>query len=78
VLRTQLSPFCIQQNAVSYFLFLSSHHPNNSFENISIYHLPLFNSVAKTLFHARKITEGRSIYPPPKKKKNYSYGFAHV
>ena len=49
VLGTHMSLFCcIQQNEVSCFLFLSSHHPNIHFENISIYYLPLFNLVAKT------------------------------
>jgi hypothetical protein len=27
--------------------FLPLHHPNNHFENISIFYLPCFNSVAK-------------------------------
>jgi hypothetical protein len=36
------------------FIFVSLHHPNNCFENIYIFYLPLFNSVAKKLFLANK------------------------
>jgi hypothetical protein len=32
-----------------FFFFLSLHHPNIRFENILLFYLPLFNSVAKCI-----------------------------
>jgi hypothetical protein len=42
----------------TFFIFLSLHHPNNPFENISILYLPLFTSVAKRKFLGIKNIEG--------------------
>jgi hypothetical protein len=42
--------------------FLSLHHQNNRPKNISIFHLPLFNSVAK----ATILLEGQLPPPPPR------------
>jgi len=39
-----------------FFLFLYLHHPN--LENIFIFYLPLFNSIAKNLFQGIKNIEG--------------------
>ena len=43
--------------------FLSLHHPNNHLENVSIFYLPLFYSVAKKTVLGRKKIEGAT--PPP-------------
>jgi hypothetical protein len=43
--------------------FFRLHHPNNSFENISIFYFSLFNSVAKELLLGRK-NIGGAVDPP--------------
>jgi len=47
-----------------FHFFLHLHHQNNRFENIYIFHLPLFNSVAKKLFLVRKNIGGAFVSPP--------------
>jgi hypothetical protein len=46
-----------------FFLFLSLQHPN--LENISIFYLPLFNSIAKNLFLGIKILKGHLLHLHP-------------
>lgn len=46
------------------FTFLHLHHPNNHFENIRIFYLPVFNSVAKKLFLGQKNIGGAFASPP--------------
>jgi hypothetical protein len=46
-------------------IFSSLHHPNTHFENVSIFYLPLFNSVAtKTCSYTEK-NIGGAFAPPP-------------
>ena len=50
---TEMPLFCVMYNAgFPFSLYL--HHQNNRLENISIYYLPLFNSVTKNLFLGKK------------------------
>ena len=58
--------FCVTQNAgVSMFsVSVSLHLPNNRLESISIFHLPLFNSVTKTTFLMQKNIGGTFAFPP--------------
>jgi hypothetical protein len=50
---TEMPLFCVPYNACFPFsLYL--HHQNSRSENVPIYYLPLFNSVAQNLFLGRK------------------------
>jgi len=42
------------------FFFLPLHRPNNYLENISIFHLPIFNAILKKTSEVEKILRGHS------------------
>ena len=56
--RVTETPLCCLSHNAGFPFSLSLHHHNNRLENISIYYLPLFNSVAKNLFLGRKSIGG--------------------
>ena len=67
VLGTQTPVFCFPQNEVFHFFPLFLHHQNNRFKIVSIFYLPILNSVTKqNLFLGRKkvIGGGDSPHPP--------------
>jgi hypothetical protein len=63
-LRTEMSVFCVPQNAGVFFLFL--HNPNNHFENISIFLVsPSSTQEPKKILRYRKYWGGGVAFAPP-------------
>jgi hypothetical protein len=53
VLGNQMPMFCAGK-MLNFHFFLPLHHPNKCFNNVSVFYLPLLNSIAKKLFLGTK------------------------